>query len=197
MKRRINILLSLLGIVCLLVAVYLLVQPYIANYFYNKEASDKVEQYDAKQHQSTESTKQQNASTMVGYLTVPDADIKEAVYQGPATPKQLEKGISFAEADESLDDQNIAIAGHTHTNLRHYQFTNLTASKIGSDVYFKVGQDKRHYQITKIYDVKPSDVHVLEEQNSNKKQLTLITCDNYNYQTGEWEDRKIFIAEAV
>ena len=64
MKRRINILLSLLGIVCLLVAVYLLVQPYIANYFYNKEASDKVEQYDAKQHQSTESTKQQNASAL-------------------------------------------------------------------------------------------------------------------------------------
>ena len=45
--------------------------------------------------------------------------------------------------------------------------------------------------------MKPDEVEVLDEQASNKKQLTLITCDNYNEQTGEWEDRKIFIAEAL
>lgn len=197
MKRGLNILLTFLGVLCLLAAIYLLVRPHIDNYFYNKNATEKIEQYDAQHHKSPELAKKQQTSDMVGYITVPDADIKAPVYPGPATPKQLDNGISFAQADESLNDQNIAIAGHTHTSLRHFQFTNLTASKIGSDVYFKVGQDKRHYQITKIYDVKPNDVQVLEEQNNKKRQLTLITCDNYNHQTGEWEDRKIFIAEAV
>jgi len=45
--------------------------------------------------------------------------------------------------------------------------------------------------------VKPEDVEVLNEQQSDQQQLTLITCDNYIEQTGEWEDRKIFVAEAV
>ena len=30
---------------------------------------------------------------------------------------------------------------------------------------------------------------------NKKDQLTLITCDNFNEQTGIWEDRKIYIAK--
>ena len=43
--------------------------------------------------------------------------------------EQLNRGVSFAEDDESLDDQNISIAGHTFTDRPHYQFTNLKAAK--------------------------------------------------------------------
>ena len=68
---------------------------------------------------------------MAGYIEVPDAEIKEPVYPGPATPEQLNRGVSFAEGDESLDQQNIAIAGHTFTDRPHYQFTNLKAAKKG------------------------------------------------------------------
>ena len=50
---------------------------------------------------------------MAGYIEVPDAQIKEPVYPGPATPEQLNRGVSFAEGDESLNQQNISIAGHT------------------------------------------------------------------------------------
>ena len=46
-----------------------------------------------------------------------------------ATPEQLNRGVSFAEKDESLSDQNISIAGHTFTDRPHYQFTNLKALK--------------------------------------------------------------------
>lgn len=66
---------------------------------------------------------------MAGYISVPDAEIKEPVYPGPATPEQLNRGVSFAEKDESLSDQNISIAGHTFTDRPHYQFTNLKAAK--------------------------------------------------------------------
>ena len=66
---------------------------------------------------------------MAGYISVPDAEIKEPVYPGPATPEQLNRGVSFAEKDESLSDQNISIAGHTFTDRPHYQFTNLKATK--------------------------------------------------------------------
>ena len=51
--------------------------------------------------------------------------------------------------------------------------------------------------MTKIHDVNPSDVEVLDEQKGKKNQLTLITCDDYNEKTGVWEKRKIFIATQV
>lgn len=66
---------------------------------------------------------------MAGYIEVPDAQIKEPVYPGPATPEQLNRGVSFAEGDESLNQQNISIAGHTFTDRPHYQFTNLKSAK--------------------------------------------------------------------
>ena len=75
---------------------------------------------------------------MAGYISVPDAEIKEPVYPGPATPEQLNRGVSFAEDDESLDDQNISIAGHTFTDRPHYQFTNLKSSKKAAKFILKL-----------------------------------------------------------
>lgn len=138
---------------------------------------------------------------MAGYIEVPDAQIKEPVYPGSTTPeqlnKQLNRGVSFAEGDESLNQQNISIAGHTFTDRPHYQFTNLKSAKIGSKVYFKTGNQTRKYKITKIRDVKPTEVKVLDEHPNKKNQLTLITCDDYNEETGKWETRKIFIATQI
>ena len=75
---------------------------------------------------------------MAGYISVPDAEIKEPVYPGPATLEQLNRGVSFAEGDESLDDQNISIAGHTFTDRPHYQFTNLKAAKKAAKFILKL-----------------------------------------------------------
>lgn len=128
---------------------------------------------------------------------MPDAEIEEPVYPGPATPEQLNRGVSFAEGNESLTDQNISIAGHTFTDRPHYQFTNLKAAKKGSKVYFKVGNETRKYKMTSIRNVDPSDVKVLNEHKGEKNQLTLITCDDYNKDTGVWEKRKIFVAKQI
>ncbi|MCG1883890.1 class A sortase SrtA, partial [Staphylococcus epidermidis] len=64
-------------------------------------------------------------------------------------------------------------------------------------VYFKTGNQTRKYKITKIRDVKPTEVKVLDEHPNKKNQLTLITCDDYNEETGVWETRKIFIATQI
>lgn len=44
--------------------------------------------------------------------------------------------------------------------------------------------------MTSIRDVDPEDVQVLDEHKGETNQLTLITCDNYNQQTGVWEKEK-------
>ncbi|MEB6170101.1 sortase [Staphylococcus pseudoxylosus] len=199
MKKWTNRLITVVGVLLILVAVYLFVKPHIDDYLTKKDNETKIETYDKDtldhKNQAVEIPK--DKTKMAGYLSVPDADIKTPVYPGPATPEQLNRGVSFAEADESLEDQNIAIAGHTYTGGSDYQFSNLPDAKVGSKVYFKTGNKKKEYKIVKIFDVKPEDIEVLEEQQSSKQQLTLITCDNYNEQTNQWEDRKIFIAKAI
>ncbi|MDW8797827.1 class A sortase SrtA [Staphylococcus pseudoxylosus] len=199
MKKWTNRLITVVGVLLILVAVYLFAKPHIDDYLTKKDNETKIETYDKdtldNKNQAVEIPK--DKTKMAGYLSVPDADIKTPVYPGPATPEQLNRGVSFAEEDESLEDQNIAIAGHTYTGGSDYQFSKLPDAKVGSKVYFKIGNKKKEYEIVKIFDVKPEDIEVLEEQQSAKQQLTLITCDNYNEQTNQWEDRKIFIAKAI
>lgn len=197
MKRWTNRAMTVIGVLLIVAAIAIFVKPYIANYLQERHDQQQITQYDKKHTHNSKATIPKDKSQVAGVLTVPDAKIKTPVYPGPATPEQLNRGVSFAEADESLDEQNIAIAGHTYTDRAHYQFTNLPAAKVNSKVYFKVGTTARKYKIVKIYDVKPSDVHVLDEHEGQKNQLTLITCDNYNKQTGKWENRKIFIAQAI
>ena len=134
---------------------------------------------------------------MAGYIEVPDAQIKEPVYPGPATPNNSIEVLVLQKVMKSLNQQNISIAGHTFTDRSHYQFTNLKSAKIGSKVYFKTGNQTRKYKITKIRDVKPTEVKVLDEHPNKKNQLTLITCIIYNEETGVWETRKIFIATQI
>lgn len=202
MKKWTSHLMTFIGILLIILAIYLFAKPHIDNYFHDKDNNNKIEQYD-KDEKKDVSTKHKkptipkDKSKMAGYIEVPDAEIKEPVYPGPATPEQLNIGVSFAEGDESLDQQNIAIAGHTFTDRPHYQFTNLKAAKKGSKVYFKVGNEVRKYKMTKIHDVDPTEVKVLDEHKGKKNQLTLITCDDYNEQTGVWEKRKIFVATQV
>lgn len=202
MKKWTSHLMTFIGILLIILAIYLFAKPHIDNYFHDKDNNNKIEQYD-KDEKKDVSTKHKkptipkDKSKMAGYIEVPDAEIKEPVNPGPATPEQLNRGVSFAEGDESLDQQNIAIAGHTFTDRPHYQFTNLKAAKKGSKVYFKVGNEVRKYKMTKIHDVDPTEVKVLDEHKGKKNQLTLITCDDYNEQTGVWEKRKIFVATQV
>ncbi|MDW8565920.1 class A sortase SrtA [Staphylococcus shinii] len=199
MKKWVNRLITVAGVLLILVAVYLFAKPHIDDYLTKKDNETKIENYnkDTSDNKNQEVEIPKDKTKMAGYLAVPEADIKTPVYPGPATPEQLNRGVSFAEADESLKDQNIAIAGHTYTGSSDYQFSNLPDAKVGSKVYFTTGNKKNEYKIVEIFDVKPEEVEVLEEHQSQKQQLTLITCDNYNEQTNQWEDRKIFIAEAV
>ena len=203
MKKWTNRLLTIVGVVLILVAIYLFAKPHIDNYLHEKDNNDKIENYEKKESKDSSQSKDKapeipkDKSKMAGYIKVPDAEIEEPVYPGPATPEQLNRGVSFAEGNESLTDQNISIAGHTFTDRPHYQITNLKAAKKGSKVYFKVGNETRKYKMTSIRDVDPSDVKVLDEHKGEKNQLTLITCDDYNKDTGVWEKRKIFVAKQI
>lgn len=203
-----RLIITFTGILLLFGGIFLIAQPYLSSFVDNKDNDKKVEQYQsehAKQSKTDDDKEKtpvipKDKNKVAGIIEVPDAKIKEPVYPGEASPKQLNKGVSFAEKDESMDDQNISIAGHT-SNVpslkKNYQFTNLDKSKKGSKVYLTIDGHKRTYKMTDIRNVKPNEGDVMDEKKGEKNQITLITCDDYNETTGEWDSRQIFVAEEV
>lgn len=198
MKRLSRILMPLLGVILILGGLYLVFRPQVDAFFTKQENNNKIEEYQASQNKSSfqNTNISKDKSKVVGVLSVPSVDIKEPVYPGPATPEQLDRGVSFAEEKEFLKDQNISLAGHTDYSM-NYQFTKLHGAKKGDEVTLKVGKETRKYKITSIKDVDPYAVQVLDEMNKDKQQLTLITCDDYDEKTGKWLTRSIYVAEEV
>ncbi|QLK86772.1 class A sortase SrtA [Staphylococcus sp. 17KM0847] len=197
MKTLKKIFIPLMGIALIIGGLYLVFKPKIDSYFVQRENDEKIEQYETSQKQDNKVTEvPKDKSKVVGVLRIPSVNIEEAVYPGPATPEQLDRGVAFAEEEESLTDQNISIAGHTDYNL-YNQFTDLHKAKKGDKVTFTVGSETRKYKITSIKDVDPSQVEVLEEMKKDKDQLTLITCDDFDPDTGQWLKRSIYVAEAA
>ncbi|PTF76432.1 class A sortase SrtA [Staphylococcus chromogenes] len=198
MKRLSRLLMPFLGVILILGGLYLVFRPQVDAFFTKQENNNKIEEYQASQNKSSfqNTNISKDKSKVVGVLSVPSVDIKEPVYPGPATPEQLDRGVSFAEENESLKDQNISLAGHTDYSM-NYQFTKLHGAKKGDEVTLKVGKETRKYKITSIKDVDPYAVQVLDEMNKDKQQLTLITCDDYDEKTGKWLTRSIYVAEQV
>lgn len=197
----------LFGLFLIIIGLFIMFNSKIEQYMSSKDNDAEIEKY-AQKHQSKAEEKDKkpsfegvslpkDKSKMVGYIEIPDVDIKESVYKGAATLEQLERGVSFVEDDEKLTDQNISIAGHTNMDYDNYQFTSLHRAKIGSKVKFTVEDVTKEYEIKSIRNVEPTEVSVLDEQEDKPNQLTLITCDNYDEETGEWLDRTIYVAEEI
>lgn len=136
-----------------------------------------------------------SGDTAFGIISVDDVGLKEPVYTGPATPEQLDKGVSLVEGDESLSDQNISIAGH-RVEGRDIHFNQLAKAKEGMDVKLKLADHTRTYKITRIHSVDPGETDILAEYNAPDR-LTLITCDDYDYDSGLFMTRTVFVAELV
>lgn len=136
-----------------------------------------------------------SGDTAFGIISVDDVGLKEPVYTGPATPEQLDKGVSLVEGDESLSDQNVAIAGH-RVEGKDIHFNQLAKAKEGMDVKLKLVDHTRTYKITRIHSVDPGETEILAEYDGPDR-LTLITCDDYDYESGLFMTRTVFVAELV
>ena len=130
--------------------------------------------------------------SMLGVLKIDDIDIQEPIFQD-VTEINLINGVATAQEPSTLDAQNVVIAGHSVQGVG-IRFNNLNKIKMGTKVQI-ISKDKlRTYEVSRIYDVMPTQVEILDQHEGKDKILTLFTCDNYNPQTGEWDSR--FVVEA-
>ena len=130
--------------------------------------------------------------SMLGILKIDSVQIEEPIFEN-VTEINLINGVATSQEPSHLDAQNVVIAGHSVQGVG-IRFNNLTKIKTGTKIQI-ISKDKlRTYEVSKLYDVVPTQVEILEQHENEPKILKLFTCDNFNPQTGEWESR--FVVEA-
>lgn len=200
-----RILLRIIGVLCIVAALVMFFWQNIREYYteivnekiitaYEKnEDKPKVNELE-KWITKTEPDKLKLKANMLGYLKVPAAEINEPLLKGPATQKNLKNGVSLVEEGEKLSEQNVAIAGH-RVEGAGIRFNYLDRAKVGDTVILQSRDGIKKYRIYKIFNVKPTQVGVLDEKKNALQELTLITCDNYDPQRMLFSERMIFKAK--
>lgn len=162
---------------------------------YEKKEDPKVNEIE-KWITKTEPEKLKLKKNMLGYLKIPAAKINEPLLKGPATQINMKNGVSLVEQGETLKEQNVAIAGH-RVEGAGIRFNYLDRAKIGDKVQIVTNEGTKSYKIYKIFQVKPTEVDVLDEHKGKPQELTLITCDSYNPDTLLFEKRMIVKAKII
>lgn len=77
-------------------------------------------------------------------------------------------------------NSNICIAGHNYNNSMF--FSNISRLNINDKIYIFDNAGKKYvYTINNIYEVNESDLSPIFDYEKNEKILTLITCNNINF----------------
>ena len=201
-KKLKNWLINILIVVLLATSVVLIFKNQIREYFTNDVNNKIITAYRNNQGEvdvpwwkkmfTDNDSKIKLTDSMLGVLKIDDIDIQEPIFQD-VTEINLINGVATAQEPSTLDAQNVVIAGHSVQGVG-IRFNNLNKIKMGTKVQI-ISKDKlRTYEVSRIYDVMPTQVEILDQHEGKDKILTMFTCDNYNPQTGEWDSR--FVVEA-
>lgn len=201
-KKLKNTFLNILIVVLLCTSVVLIFKNQIREYFTNDVNDKIITAYRNNQGEvdvpwwkkmfTDNDSKIKLTDSMLGVLKIDDIDIQEPIFQD-VTEINLINGVATAQEPSTLDAQNVVIAGHSVQGVG-IRFNNLNKIKMGTKVQI-ISKDKlRTYEVSRIYDVMPTQVEILDQHEGKDKILTMFTCDNYNPQTGEWDSR--FVVEA-
>ena len=201
-KKLKNWLINILIVVLLATSVVLIFKNQIREYFTNDVNDKIITAYRNNQGEvdvpwwkkmfTDNDSKIKLTDSMLGVLKIDDINIQEPIFQD-VTEINLINGVATAQEPATLDAQNVVIAGHSVQGVG-IRFNNLNKIKMGTKVQI-ISKDKlRTYEVSRIYDVMPTQVEILDQHEGKDKILTMFTCDNYNPQTGEWDSR--FVVEA-
>lgn len=201
-KKLKNWLINILIVVLLATSVVLIFKNQIREYFTNDVNDKIITAYRNNQGEvdvpwwkkmfTDNDSKIKLTDSMLGVLKIDDIDIQEPIFQD-VTEINLINGVATAQEPSTLNAQNVVIAGHSVQGVG-IRFNNLNKIKMGTKVQI-ISKDKlRTYEVSRIYDVMPTQVEILDQHEGKDKILTMFTCDNYNPQTGEWDSR--FVVEA-
>jgi sortase A len=91
---------------------------------------------------------------------------------------------------------NIALAGHVElADGRAGIFAQIDQLTQGDPIILMLGAHEQRYSVTAVLRVAPDDLRVLYPTTTD--QITLITCDSYNFLQNTYQERVVVVAERV
>jgi len=91
---------------------------------------------------------------------------------------------------------NIALAGHVElADGRAGIFAQINKLATGDEVILLLGTAQQRYAVTAVKNVAPDDLSILYPTTDD--QITLITCNSYNFIQTNYEQRVVVVAERV
>lgn len=115
---------------------------------------------------------------ILGTINIPKLNIQYPVF--PNFDNELLKISPCRFFGPNLGENgNICIAGHNYDNNKF--FSNIASLNVNDEILLTNNLNKVFcYYVKKIYEVKPDDLSPIYSYDDNKKQLTLVTCNNKN-----------------
>ena len=110
----------------------------------------------------------------IGTLEIPKLNVKAVIKEGTEN-KVLDKYIGHF-TESNIWEGNVALAAHNRgINVKHY-FEKINELENGDEVIYSTKLGIRKYQVTKVFEIDSTDWNEVENNESNKNRLTLITC---------------------
>lgn len=115
---------------------------------------------------------------VIGMIEIPKISIYYPIIS-ESNEKLLEISPCRISGPMPNENGNLCIAGHNYDN---YKFFSKVSSLTNDDVIIihDIVGNQLSYKVFKIYQVSASDLSPLDNDNNIKKQVTLITCNNFN-----------------
>lgn len=157
---------------------------FICSYFYKIKEEEKFSKQLTNNYNLSHlytSTKTENIennnSQIFGTIEIPKIQINYTVFS-TLTEEKLKIAPCKFYGDDLNANGNICIAGHNYDNGKF--FSNIVLLNVDDIIYISSNNTKYTYRIISKYEVNPNDLTPIFEYNSDKKCLTLVTCNNLN-----------------
>ena len=179
-KKNLFIIQLVISIIIVFTIIY-----FICTYFYKIKEEEKISKqltnnYNLSRLYSnieTENTEDNNVSQIFGTIEIPKIQINYPIFS-TLTEENLKIAPCKFYGDDLNTDGNICIAGHNYDNGKF--FSNIVLLNVDNIIYIYSNNIKYSYSIISKYEVNPNDLSPIFEYNSDKKCLTLVTCNNLN-----------------
>jgi len=167
MKRKINILCSLILIIGIIYLSYDVVskvifkvkrEKIVENYLVKKEEIDNVVYSD-----------------IIGILEIPKINLKQAIYTMDSENNNVDKNVEILKESKmpDIEGSNLYLVGHSGNRKEAY-FNDLDKLEINNEIYFYYYNKKYTYKVRDIYtEVKNGSIRVIKD---NIQKIVLSTC---------------------
>ena len=190
MSRKLKIIISsiivIIGIIILTSEYFnakkIAVYDYMNELYYNVSDADVEEinvnndEKDNSEETSYKFDKEEDKSIYIGYLSIPDINLKKGFTTKESKYNTISKNIQILSASDYPDKENgnVIFAAHSGNSSVSY-FNKLYLLNKGALIYVTYNDTSYTYKITEIYTVKKSGTIEIKS-NKDKSNITLITC---------------------